>query len=204
MESTRQVKELEAFQGTGIYGIEWGDPDTDPWLHSVVTDWIGPNIGPEQTILEIGSGGGRWSRYLQNCKLAYLVDASRKSEELIRRICDCSRFRFVLSSDGWLPDIESDSIDYIFSFDTFVHFEAALFYFYMVEFRRVLKPGGTLHLHYASAVGKEHNPKCFKYREQQDVEDALRSFGFQVPIRQEVRECGFGSILLEAKLLNTK
>lgn len=195
-ESSRQIAELESFAGPGTYGLEWGDPETDPELRAVVSDWIAPQV-PGSVALEIGSGGGRWSRYFQAASLAYLVDATPKSEELIRGLCDCSRFRFLLSPDGSLPAIPSASVDYAFSFDTFVHFGRELFDAYLAEVARVLKPGGVFHLHHAAEIGGERNAECFQYRGPLELAGTMRGLGFELPARRMFRRCGYGSILVE-------
>ena len=46
----------------GEYGDQWGTPDSRPDLQVVLDTWLQPFVGTGQTILEIGSGGGRWTR----------------------------------------------------------------------------------------------------------------------------------------------
>ena len=48
----------------GIYGLEWGDPQTDPALRWVRDHYLLPYVNPDHTAIEIGPGGGRWTRYL--------------------------------------------------------------------------------------------------------------------------------------------
>ena len=195
-ESQRQIDALEAYAGEQVYGLQWGDPEVDAWLRPVL-DWIYPQLGPEKVVVEIGCGGGRWSRYFQHVKLAYLVDATPKAEALIRQHCTCSSFFYLLSSDGHLPEISDGSVDYVFTFDVFVHFERGLFDAYLKEIARVMKPNGVLHLHHAIDIGSEHNPECFKYRDPLEIDDTLKGLGFQMSSRRMFFRGGYGSTLVE-------
>ena len=57
-----------------IYGLEWGDPEVLPSLRHVRDHFLAPYVTPQATVLEIGPGGGRWTRYLLGAKQVYLVD----------------------------------------------------------------------------------------------------------------------------------
>jgi len=49
-----------------------------------------------------------------------------------------------VANDGMsLPEVSDESVDLIFSFDSLIHTEADAFASYLLEFRRVLKPGGS-------------------------------------------------------------
>ncbi|HEU5142044.1 MAG TPA: hypothetical protein VFU04_02690, partial [Solirubrobacterales bacterium] len=55
-------------RGDGIYGMEWGDPDVLPPLKHVRDNYLLPYLDPTKTVLEIGPGGGRWTRYMTTAK----------------------------------------------------------------------------------------------------------------------------------------
>lgn len=152
------------------------------------------------TALEIGSGGGRWSRYFAGrVTRACLVDATVASEIAIRSHCDWPGFGFIVSPDGALPALQSESIDFAFSFDTFVHFDPALFDRYIVELGRVLKPSAKFILHYARRWPEcEQDDTIFFYREKEDVKRLLAEFGFGLTGRELELRGGFGSIVVEA------
>src|SRR6185436_9443390 len=187
--------------GEDVYGMQWGNPELDDWLRPVL-DWVYPQLGPEKVIVEIGCGGGRWSRFFQHVKVAYLVDATPKAEALVRKHCDCGAFRFVLSLDGRLPQIPDSSVDYLFSFDVFVHFERDLFDTYLKEIARLLKPNGVLHLHLAMDIGREHNAECFKYRDPLELDASLTRNGLKLPSRRMFFRNGYGSMLFESSRLS--
>lgn len=125
----RQAKGVELFVSSRqnesqIYGLHWGDPDKHENLRRVLNDFLLANLHSDMYVIEIGSGGGRWSRYFPGrVARAWLVDATPASEVAIRSHCNWPGFSFVLSTDGALPKIPTSSLDFAFSFDTFVHFE---------------------------------------------------------------------------------
>jgi SAM-dependent methyltransferase len=109
-----------------------------------------------------------------------------------------------VSQDGNLPEIPDSSVDWVWSFDTFVHFHPELFDRYLREIARVLRPGGPgckgglLHLHYAVAwPGLEHNADCFQYRQPEQVADLAYTLGLHRTGRRVEYRSGFGSLLEE-------
>jgi SAM-dependent methyltransferase len=203
MESDRQIAELERYvaaAGRSCYGEQWGTPEGDLLLREVRDGWLSPMLAPDRTILEIGSGGGRWSQYFRGrVKRAILVDGTPASEQAVSRFCPWSGFRFVVSTDGRIPDVPARSVDYVWSYDTFVHFHPALFDFYVAEVGRVLAKTGVCHLHYATLWPDWHNVngRCFKYRDPEDVEPILQAAGLCVTGRRLEIRAGYGSILVE-------
>ena len=69
-EVSRQQAELHEFVASGqhqqgIYGLQWGDPRRDSHLQEVIDRAIDPYLASSDgTVMEIGAGGGRWSREL--------------------------------------------------------------------------------------------------------------------------------------------
>src|SRR3982074_882216 len=58
----------------GIYGLEWGDPDVVEPLQFIRDRYVLPYINAEQCAVEIGPGGGRWTRYMLGFRKLYVVD----------------------------------------------------------------------------------------------------------------------------------
>jgi SAM-dependent methyltransferase len=198
-EAERQVAALDAFQGGGIYGLQWGSPDSDAHLVAVRDGFLLDNLRPGMSAVEIGAGGGRWSRYfVGRVARALLVDATPASERAIRAHCDWPGFEFVVSHDGSLPRIPDDSIDFAFSFDTFVHFEPTLFDGYLAQLGRVLKPRAKLVLHYAKRWPEcEQDERCFRYRQDAEVERVCGGVELVPTGRNLELRCGFGSVVRE-------
>jgi SAM-dependent methyltransferase len=204
-EADRQAAVLAQFVAAGrhhveVYGMEWGDPDESVSLKIVRDDFLLANLRPGMTALEIGSGGGRWSRYfIGRVNRAVLVDATEASEAAIRQRFDWPGFKFALSPDGGLPEASAASIDFAFSFDTFVHFDRELFDQYAGEVGRVLKIGGKFVLHYARRwPDGQPNETHFKYREDGDVARVLRDAGVELTGKKLELRGGCGSMVVEA------
>src|SRR5207245_1847060 len=101
-------------------GEEW-TPSAE-WKRSL-TALIRERAPRQGTILEIGPGAGRWTEALQKLAGALTgVDVSRTSIQPRRRpLAGSDNVRYLLNDGRTLPDIPDDSIDFIWSFDTFVH-----------------------------------------------------------------------------------
>jgi ubiquinone/menaquinone biosynthesis C-methylase UbiE len=67
---------------------------------------------------------------------------------------DLSKIRFYNTSGYELNGIESGSIDFVFTFGTFVHIEPEGILAYLAEINRVLKPKGTAVMQYADKTKK--------------------------------------------------
>ena len=105
-------------------GEEW----SQPWGSSAA-QWTGtifPRIReclPADTILEIAPGFGRWTHYLKDyCNELWAVDKSSDCIEACRqRFASVSHVRCVLNDGRSLSMIPDASVDFVFSFDSFVH-----------------------------------------------------------------------------------
>ncbi len=133
-------------------GEEW-TPSAE-WKESLTA--LVRERAPEQgDILEIGPGAGRWTEALQ--KLAgslTVVDISRASIEACRaRFAGCENVSYLVNDGRTLPGVPDGSIDFIWSFDTFVHISLEDAASYAGEFRRVLRPGGRGIVHHPAAAG---------------------------------------------------
>ena len=56
---------------------------------------------------------------------------------------------FIKTNGTDFPGIDDHSVDYLFSFGTFVHLEANLIEAYLSNMRRILKAGANVVLHYS-------------------------------------------------------
>jgi SAM-dependent methyltransferase len=204
-EATRQQNALRQFVASGqylhrTYGLEWGDPRLVPELSEVLHRFLLPYATPEATVVEIGAGGGRWSREINGrAGWLILVDGAPEFEKAIRRHLDCSEVLFLVSPDGALPQLPSNRVDLVFSFDTFVHFDRPLFDRYVETVGRILRPGGRFVLHHACRYPEcPSDPQCFQYREEAEV-DALLHRHQMHPLQSVAFRCGLGSRLVLAR-----
>lgn len=84
----RIKRAVHAFrENGGLYGLEWGDPECDPPLVYVKNHFLLEHLSTDATVLEIGPGGGRWTRYLLAAKKVYAVDYHQELlDELAKKI----------------------------------------------------------------------------------------------------------------------
>jgi SAM-dependent methyltransferase len=123
-----------------------GGPDlvarfVDPALAELGVDPSG------RRVLEIGCGMGRLFEGLSaRFGDVWGIDISSTMIEKGRAHCPVPATWLV--GDGQsLTGVEDDSIDHIISFEVFQHIpEREVIYSYLAECRRVLRPGGTLHV----------------------------------------------------------
>jgi SAM-dependent methyltransferase/GT2 family glycosyltransferase len=103
------------------------------------------------TLLEIGPGHGRWSRWLvERAGLLVLCDVSPNCLDACRgRLAGMGRFRGHLSHAADLPADLTGAVDAVWSYDCFVHIAPAECERYLAEIARVLRPGGVAVIHHA-------------------------------------------------------
>ena len=150
-----QARDLENFvtygDGAMRWGHNWGNPHTAPSLVYVV-DAIRQHIQPGMRVVEIGSGGGRWTEFLSkipiNLKCVEGTPAGRALLEQTLDLSSLTSFEYEVCRDGAIQD-QPATVDVVFSHDTFVHFHRGLFDAYLQSIGRILKPGGVMILHFA-------------------------------------------------------
>jgi cyclopropane fatty-acyl-phospholipid synthase-like methyltransferase len=146
-------------------GIQWGGPGVRGLryliqrllcpsygpgpLYKVVDRYISPHVKPSSTVLEIGSGGGRWTRYMVAAHRIICVDLNPEFFEVLTTRFPKSKLDFYQPRDCELDGIVDSSVDFVFTFGTFVHIDPEGIVQYLAHIRRVLKPQGIAVIHYA-------------------------------------------------------
>ena len=104
--------------------------------------------------LEIGPGGGRLTSLL--LPRTEVLHAADPSEVMLKRLSarfqDHPALRTYVTDGMTLPPLADGSLDFVASFDVFVHFEPRLVHWYLRQIARLLKPGGIGLIHYASVI----------------------------------------------------
>jgi SAM-dependent methyltransferase len=145
----KQVYETEAYWEEIKFGYRWGkDAPVKDYRQSallieqLLTPFIPRKVG---VALEIGPGGGRWTaELLRIAGRLHLVDVS----ETALRVCQ-QRFRYYdnisyhLTEGSNLDVIDAGSLDLIFSWGALVHVQREHIRNYVLQFARILKPGGV-------------------------------------------------------------
>ena len=195
-EAERQRYGLELYVEAGdfsrYYGIQYGDPAApkfDTAREILSTE-------PGSTVMEIGSGGGRWSQFIiGKASRSILVDGTPASEAAIRgHFLVPDSTEFIVSPGGKLPTVPDASVDFVWSFDTFVHFDPLLFWAYCREVARVLRSGGRFMLYYA--WDETAQKPFFRYYKPAQVEAKLKRYG--------LKHDGDDSIIEDARLSTWK
>lgn len=145
--------------GTKHLGDEWNEPSvigmdvaaTDIVEHLDRT-LIEPYLGVVETLLEIGSGGGRFTGVLaRRAARVFATDTSPTMLRILRSRFAADPVVEVRQVDGIrLAGFEDASISAAFSYDVFVHLEPWQVFANLEELRRVLRPGGRAILHHAN------------------------------------------------------
>jgi len=123
----------------------------EEWKQSLVDEFILPNIKANNSALEIAAGYGRWSVFLQPlCSRLILVDLNPQCiEQCKKKFSTSDNVEYRVTDGSTLPDVADQSIDFIWSFDSFVHMDPAVIRAYFQEMRRVLTPSGKAIVHHA-------------------------------------------------------
>jgi ubiquinone/menaquinone biosynthesis C-methylase UbiE len=137
------------FNSTSIYGLEWGDPDFVEPLKFIRDQYVLPYINSEHCAVEIGPGGGRWTRYMLDFKKLYVVDYHQGLLEELKKNVKHPSIEFVKNDGTDFPGIKKNFIDYLFSFGTFVHLDSNLIKLYLENMKPILKPGANVVIQYS-------------------------------------------------------
>jgi SAM-dependent methyltransferase len=161
----RALVEHRAKNPDKLFGINWGDPEVrgiryriqrllhpsygpGP-LYKVVDNYIRPYVSTASRVVEIGPGGGRWTRYLVGASKLICVDINPEFFDVLRSSFPSANLEFYQPAGYELHYVDDDSIDFVFSFGTFVHIDPQGIREYLVDIRRVLRPGGVAVIQYS-------------------------------------------------------
>ena len=132
-----------------IYGLEWGDPEVSPPLRYVRDHFLRPYVSPETTVVEIGPGGGRWTRYMLDAKQIYAVDYHQELLDELKSNIDSVKIVFLKNDGDNFPNVPNESVDFVFSFGTFVHLDIDIIDRYLQNIKSLLKPESNVVLQYS-------------------------------------------------------
>jgi SAM-dependent methyltransferase len=163
-------------------GEEW--TVSPEWKQALIQDVMLKYVEPAQTVLEIGPGGGRWTETLQQvAKHLIVVDLTNKCIEVCKvRFSYADNIEFHVNDGKSLDFVPSKSVNFVWSFDVFVHIAPADIDSYLGEISRVLKKGGCGIIHHAN-VKNELNKQRTGWRSSMTVElfaSMLRKHGLKL------------------------
>ena len=149
--TTQYLKTLQA-TGNKEY-FDAAELDAEKYYHQYIKQHI-PGI-KDRAITEIACGHGRITNQILKDfapKTVTLVDINQENLWYCKnRFKNFSNLKLIKTKGTDLEGIESNSQDFVYSFDSFVHFNKDLVELYIIEIKRVLKEGGTCFLHYSNS-----------------------------------------------------
>ena len=139
-----------------LYGYSWGDPDSPDNLQSQLGDYLSikqklmSKITDNTVVLEIGTLGGKWTRYMSHAKKIICVDINEYFITYVKQLfpeATILKMDFYVCEGNELNGVSNSSVDLIFTMDTLVRVEKEYIYDYFKEMHRVLKKGGEIIAH---------------------------------------------------------
>jgi len=154
-------------------------------------------------VLDIGCGFGRVEKFLSGrCSEIWGVDISRTALKGARaNTRDLSNVRYRLVDGRTLPFPDA-YFDLVFSLSTLQHMPREDAYCYLVEIRRVLRPGGKFYLTFkwlneetgavfaAHALSGDRTLTRVRYYTPQEVKELIVLAGLQLDSLSTVKETG--------------
>src|SRR6202035_295358 len=121
----------------GLYWLQWGDPEdpSNPALQAIRDRWLLPYVDPGRIGLEIGPGGGRWTRYLLGFRQLYVVDYHAELLAELRKNFPHNHIVEILNNGTDFPGVPPASVDFVFSFGVFVHLNLDIIRAYLANLR---------------------------------------------------------------------
>lgn len=185
-----------------VYGLEWGDPEVVPPLRYVRDHFLKPYILPNTIVVEIGPGGGRWTCYMLNAKQIYAVDYHQEILNEIKSNFDATNITYIKNNGDDFPNIQDRSIDFLFSFGTFVHLDVDIIDRYLANMKLLLKHESNVVIQYSDKtkpLGK--NNKAFSENDPNKMRELILSHGYSI-YEEDVKTMWHSSIV-RFGLLNT-
>lgn len=137
--------------GGKYYGDHWGNPENNVALKKVLNDFLTPYIDHDMVALEIGSGGGRFTQYMLDASRLYCVDLNEDMLDYIReRFHENDNIEYIVTHSTDLPGVEKHSVDFVFTYDVWVHLDLKDISKYLDSIISILKPGGKISIHFSN------------------------------------------------------
>ncbi len=144
-------------------GDEWDDQAEfcgvpyERWKRELAETFLYPEIHRGSRVLEIAPGHGRWTELIaERAGECIVADISAACiEHCKRRLARFTNVRYHLNDGRSLRFVESESIDVVWSFDSFVHIEEVETRSYFRELHRVMRAGARGCIHHPGLPSAE-------------------------------------------------
>lgn len=155
MENSKLHKELNSFKNiwSGGYFTGYSEKRNQRGLEEYLSEYMVGN-----TLLEIGCGGGQWSKYIYELDIyekIYCIDALSETHNKFWNYLGKSAKRIIQYEevqDFSLNFIDDNSLDYVFSYDVFCHISYSGLESYLSALYKKCKAGSILLIMYADPV----------------------------------------------------
>lgn len=153
----QQIRECavahDVSQGSGVTYFQMAEPGMEGQWASVI--WPRIQDFDFSVTLDLAAGHGRnTSKLKELAKEIYIVDVNQSCIDACRaRFGDslgACKFHYVVNDGCSLTGIPDQSITSLYSWDAMVHFDKLVVRRYVMEFARVLKPGGKAFFHHSN------------------------------------------------------
>lgn len=159
-------------------------------IESFLKEPFNPDLS---VVLDFACGRGRIAeRFAAISGRLICVDISQEAIAACRRrLAGRSDVECLVNGNGSIP-VSSNSITFLYSWDSMVHFNNSELEEYCVEFQRILKPGGTgliHHSNYAALSAEDRpwqaNPESRAFVSAEDVRRIAEQHGLTI-VKQQV------------------
>ena len=170
-----------ALRSPDLYGLQWGDPDRVEPLRFIRDQYVTPYVNPRHSALEIGPGGGRWTRYLVGFKHLHVVDYHQELIDELQKHFAAPNMTFVKNNGDDFPGVPHASIDYVFSFGTFVHLDNDLIERYLKNLAPILSADANVVIQYSdkTKIMAQLNPG-FAETTPEQMRQMVTAAGYQI------------------------
>jgi len=164
-----------------FYGEKWGNPENKKNLKIIKAKFLTPFINENHTALEIGPGGGRWTVYLLKFKRLYLLDLNNEFfPYLKKRFGDPQNVSYHQTNGTDFPNIPKNSVDFLFSFGTFVHLDQEIILEYLDNMKNILKENSNVVLSYSDMSKPQKFNIGFAYNTRAIMTKMITDNGYEI------------------------
>ena len=185
-----------------IYGTEWGAIRYVPPLKHTLEHWVVPYVKSDHVAVEIGPGGGRWTRHQLGFSKLYAVEYyDPLLSELKKNFSKHKNIIFVKNNGFDFPNIADESVDFCFSFGVFVHFEFEMVEDYLKNINRIMKGNGNIVIHYSDKTKlMAREEESFGHNTPELMRRAVLAHGYTI-LEEDTTTLWHSSLIRFAKLL---
>lgn len=136
-----------------------------------------PHVRGDATVLDLGCGIGRIALYIApHCARLWAVDVSAEMLAMARRrLVGENNVRFATCSGTRVPDVETGSVDFLYSIIVLQHLEREDAFLLLEECVRMLRPGGSAFITWPNIADPEYLQSFVDYAHNGDVADRARA-----------------------------